>query len=465
MTAPHPAHVETLVIGAGLAGLSTALHLGPDADVLIVDGLDHVGGKACTHRIGEFLFDVTGHWLHLRDPGIRETLLRLMGEDAFFKVDRISRIWSHGVYTDYPFQANTFGLPPAVVHECLMGAITAAEARGGVDKKIAAEDEPESFADWIRFYFGEGIARHFMIPYNARLWGVPATEITSRWCQRFVPKPNLSDIVAGGVGVNAQKMGYNAHFLYPRTGGIQSVSEALAAAIEGRAGGAASASVGRQPGGVSNSRIQLSTSVTALDLDARRATLSDGRALTYRNLVNTSALPKFINALSSPVPDDVRTANGRLRATSVTYFNVGVRGALGVPDHWVYVPEANWPMYRVGSFSNAVPSMAPPGHSSLYIELSDRETPPEQLKGRVIEGLIAMGMLKSADQVLFMEARHVPLAYVIYDFHYHASRARVHEWLNAQGAWSIGRYGDWNYSSMEDALMDGRALAQRLQGA
>jgi protoporphyrinogen oxidase len=437
-----PETVETLVLGAGLAGLSTALHLGPSADALILEKLPHVGGKACTERIGEFLFDVTGHWLHLRDPGISALIERLMGLDAFYKVDRVSRIWSHGVYTEYPFQANTHGLPPAVVHECLMGAIDAARARP--EGVIRPEDEPENFADWIRFYFGEGIARHFMVPYNARLWGVPASEITSRWCQRFVPKPNLSDIVAGGVGLNALKMGYNAHFLYPKTGGIQSVSEALADAV------------GRD-------RIHVNTAVASLDLAGRVAHLADGRTLRFRNLVNTMPLTSLVKSTQA-VPEAVRTHAGRLRATPVTYFNVGVRGTLGVRDHWVYVPEADWPMYRVGSFSNAVPTMAPPGHGSLYIELSDRDTPPEALKPRVIEGLIAMGFLESADQVLFMEARHIPNAYVIYDFHYHESRAAVHAWLAAQGASSIGRYGDWNYSSMEDALIDGRRAAERLAG-
>lgn len=436
-----PAHVETLIVGAGLAGLSTALHLGPEADLAIVEALPHVGGKACTERIGEFLFDVTGHWLHLRDPGIKALVLGLMGEDAFHKVERKSRIWSHGVYTEYPFQANTHGLPPAVVHECLMGAIEAARRRP--EGPLTPADEPENFADWIRFYFGEGIARHFMVPYNARLWGVPATEITSRWCQRFVPKPDLSDIVAGGVGLNALKMGYNAHFLYPKAGGIQSVAEALADAA------------GRH-------RIHLSTRIARLDLGARRATLTDGRTLTFGHLVNSMALPTLVRTLDD-APEAVRSAAGRLRATPVTYFNVGVRGPLGVPDHWVYVPEADWPMYRVGSFSNAVPTMAPPGHASLYIELADRDTPPEALKARVTEGLVAMGFLQSAEQVLFMEPRVIPDAYVIYDFAWHDDRAAVHAWLKARGALSIGRYGDWNYSSMEDALIDGRTAAAHLR--
>jgi protoporphyrinogen oxidase len=442
MSQQLPAHVETLIVGAGLAGLSTALHLGPSHDLLILEAYDYVGGKARTERIGEFLFDVTGHWLHLRDEGIRQLVFGLLGESHFHKVDRISRIWSHGVYTEYPFQANTHGLPPAVVHECLMGAIRAARERPEV---VPPEGEPESFAEWIRFYFGEGIARHFMVPYNARLWGVSAEEITSRWCQRFVPKPRLEDIVAGAVGLNAGKMGYNAHFLYPREGGIQSVAEALADAV------------GRD-------RIALSHKLAGVDLDRRVARLAGGRTLSFGRLVSTAPLPFFVELVDN-VPEAVRAATGRLRATPVTYFNVGVRGTLGVPDHWVYVPEAEWPMYRVGSFSNAVPSMAPPGHASLYVELADRDTPPEALVPRVTEGLVKMGFIEHADQVLFMVPRHVPLAYVIYDFAYTGGREAVHAYLSAHGVQSIGRYGDWNYSSMEDALLDGRRAAERIHAA
>ena len=80
-------------------------------------------------------------------------------------------------------------------------------------------------------------------------------------------------------------------------------------------------------------------------------------------------------------------------------------------------------MYRVGSFSNALSSMAPPGHSSLYVELSDRTTPPEQLVPRVVEGLVAMGVIERAEQVLFAEPRYVPEAYVIYDEAYAEARA------------------------------------------
>lgn len=426
-----PIHRSQLIIGAGLAGLSAAYYC-PSAHIL--ETSDHVGGKARSEYFKGFTFDVTGHWLHLRDPDMRALVLSLCGEDHFVEVERISRIWSHGVYTLYPFQANTFGLPPEVIKECVMGAI---EARAHCPHELSLDEEPERFDDWVKLYFGEGIAKHFMIPYNAKLWGVKASDITSRWCQRFVPRPRLEDIVAGAVGCHQQGMGYNAVFLYPKQGGIQSVAEALA-------------------DGVGRARISLKSSVQSIRPSHKMLTLAHGVQVSYERLLSTMHLTHLIDLCGEEVPSEIRQARTQLRATDVTYFNVGIQGKLGQPDHWVYVPEEKWPMYRVGSFSNARSTMAPEGHSSLYIELSDRDTAPDLLLPRVIEGLIEMGMIERAEQVIFAHPHRIPQAYVIYDDAYAEARSLIHDWLKTQDILSTGRYGDWNYSSMEDALLNGR---------
>ena len=222
----------------------------------------------------------------------------------------MSRIWSHGVYTRYPFQANTYGLPAEVIHECVMGAIEADRKRSDAGEE---SEEPQNFADWIRYYFGDGIARHFMIPYNAKLWGVSADTITSRWCQRFVPRPQLDDIVAGAVGVNDNEMGYNAEFLYPKSGGIQTVATAIADAI-------------------GHDKIRLEARVAQIDLDAKLVTLGNGQKIHYRRLVNTMALPSFLDAIEQ-VPAEYSPPGGQLVANEVVYLNVGIDGPLGQPDH------------------------------------------------------------------------------------------------------------------------------------
>src|SRR6185295_20198081 len=157
-----------------------------------------------------FRFDRTGHLLHLRDPEIRSWVERLIGDDCVL-VQRKSRIWSQGVYTRYPYQANTFGLPPDIAYECLIGYFEAL-------RNEASTPEPKNFEDFCFKYFGAGFSKHFMIPYNEKLWGVHTRDVTAEWCSRFVPRPKLEDVIAGAVGKNDRELGYNTSFLYPSLG-------------------------------------------------------------------------------------------------------------------------------------------------------------------------------------------------------------------------------------------------------
>ena len=61
------------------------------------------------------------------DPYVHELYEMLLGDNVHWQ-DREAWIYSKGVYTRYPFQGALYGLPPAVIKECIVGAI---EARFG----------------------------------------------------------------------------------------------------------------------------------------------------------------------------------------------------------------------------------------------------------------------------------------------------------------------------------------------
>jgi protoporphyrinogen oxidase len=102
------AATRNLILGAGLAGLSASFHLPPE-ETLIVEREAEVGGLCRSREVGGFVFDCTGHLLHLKDVAIQELLRGLLPE-AFHSVERRSLIYSKGVHTGYPFQANTYGI-------------------------------------------------------------------------------------------------------------------------------------------------------------------------------------------------------------------------------------------------------------------------------------------------------------------------------------------------------------------
>jgi protoporphyrinogen oxidase len=100
----------------------------------------------------------------------------------------------------------------------------------------------------------------------------------------------------------------------------------------------------------------------------------------------------------------------------------------------------------------------------LYVELADRRSQtPERAFASALPGLTQLGLLKAAHDVEFFRLRTLEHAYVIYDHDYRAALDVIEPFLAEQRIVSSGRYGAWNYSSMEDALIMGRAAARRAQ--
>jgi protoporphyrinogen oxidase len=424
---------QVIILGGGLTGISAALHL--RRPWRLFEREASLGGLAVTRARDGWFFDRTGHWLHLRDAGMKQ----LVGETLagqMVEVERKARIFSHGATTLYPFQANLFGLPPEVVKECLLGVIEA--------KLATSTATPANFEEYCLRHFGAGISKHFMIPYNERLWGVHPREITAAWCSRFVPLPNLEQVVAGAVGANAGKLGYNATFSYPKQGGIGTFSAALAARLP-------------------SPRVHLGASLDQLDHHRREVTVG-GERMPYAAVVSTLPLPELLKRMPG-LPKDIEAHASRLRCTTLRYLDLATRTRPPADWHWAYVPEQRFPFYRVGIYSNAVASMAPPGCGSFYVELADRGPVTQEVVRASARGLAEMGAITSPADVAFADPREIDYAYVVFDDHYYAATKSIFTFLEAYGIYSRGRYGGWTYNAMEDALIDGREVAKTIDAA
>ncbi len=427
---------DVLILGAGLAGLSTAIHLG--GGYRLIEKCERVGGLCKTDRREGFSFDATGHWLHLRDPAMRALAEEVL-PGGWATVERRAGIWSHRVFTRYPYQVNTHGLPPEVVAENVLGFV---EAHYGDKGRALREREPRTFGEFILRHLGEGFARNFMFPYNEKLWTVHPNDMGTEWTGRFVPRPTVEQVVRGALGLEGDRAGYNASFLYPQQGGIETFAAALGRRLP------RPAECGVHPVG--------------LDVRRRVARMSTGEEIRWRAVVGTIPLPDLV-ALCDDATPAVREAAARLRATTVTYVNVAARDVGATPFHWVYLPEKCYAPYRVGSASAAVPSVAPAGCRSFYVEFSaPGPLQAERVERQAVETLLDLGLLRSQGDVLFAETRSIPHAYVIYDPDYGPAKKTISEYLASRDILTAGRYGNWEYSSMEDALLAGRESARKI---
>ncbi len=421
---------DVLIIGAGLAGLSFAIHT--ERDYLILEKEERAGGLARTEREGDFLFDYTGHLLHLKNDYTRSFITGLL-KDNLNERDRNSWIFSKNTFTRYPFQKNTYGLPPEIIKEILLGFIN------------RPEKEVKSFGDWIDTNFGEGIARHFMNPYNTKLWTVEPDQMTTDWLGGFVPNVTIEELIDGALFDSSERVGYNAFFYYPEKDGI----EALVKAMLGR---------------VEKDYIKYNEEVTHIDFADKKVRTAGGMEIEYNHIINTSPLKQFVNFIQK-APEEVSRAADKLKYNSVYNHNFALKGERFKDRDWIYLPEPEFVCYRVGTPTNFSDSIAPDGYTTVYTEVSysdSRTIEKPKLREKLINSLKDLGYIESENDIVSEKILEIPIAYVIYDFNRADSLNLINKFLGENDILSIGRYGKWEYSAMEDAILQGKEAAEEL---
>jgi protoporphyrinogen oxidase len=419
-----------VVIGGGLAGLSAAYHL-QEHEPLLFEKEQTVGGLCRSFRQDGFTFDCTGHLIHLKNQYTRDLIDQLL-PGRLSPHERLAAIYSKGCTTAYPFQANTYGLPLEVVKECLIGFVESMQ-RGPVEAK--------NFHDWSLEMFGAGIAKHFMLPYNEKFWKRDLHEITVDWMGWAIPKPKLEEVVNGALGLTNRGMGYNPKFLYPASGGIDCLPNALAGPLQ-----------------------KINTGHTLERIDVRRKVVrfSNGREEPYDALISTIPLP-LVYRLIDGAPDHLRVGAHALEVISVLNFNIGVARPRIHDQHWLYFPEDKYVFSRAGFPANFSKSVAPDGTSSIYIEITYRHGQRPNLEeslDRCYAGLRDCGVLLPDDKILTVNTLDIPFAYVVFDKNREKHLSSLIGYLESNAIFPAGRYGRWDYFSMEDSILSGKTAAE-----
>ena len=97
---------DTLIIGAGPAGLTTAYCLTKENPSVIIIEKDpvYVGGILRTVRYKDFLFDIGGHRFFSKSKDVVDLWHEILPDD-FIARPRLSRIFYGGKFYSYPLSA------------------------------------------------------------------------------------------------------------------------------------------------------------------------------------------------------------------------------------------------------------------------------------------------------------------------------------------------------------------------
>jgi protoporphyrinogen oxidase len=433
-----------VILGAGPTGLGAAHRLQEVglSNATVFEREDRAGGLASsfTDHAG-FTWDVGGH-VQFSHYGHFDRLMDSLLPNEWLTHERESWIWIAERFVPYPFQNNIRYLPDNALKDCLRGLIKVYRSNGSA---------PQNFEEWIAKSFGEGIAKHFMMPYNFKVWAYPPSHLSYRWIGERVAQVDLERVVFNVLEQRDDvSWGPNSTFRFPTRGGTGEIWRRYAARLR-------------------TGSIVLNKPMRYIESAKRRVHFEDGSAEPYDLLISTVPLD-FLVAHSDM--DDLKEAAKRLSYSTSHIVGIGLKGA--PPPHvqtkcWMYFPEETSPFYRATVFSNYSPNNVPDirQYWSLMTEVSESRCKPvdrDRLEDSVVRGLLATRLIDSAADIVDLWRYTADHGYPTPSLQRDQALEALLPALESRGIFSRGRFGAWKYevSNQDHSLMQGVELIDRL---
>ena len=293
---------------------------------------------------------------------------------------------------------------------------------------------------------GQGIADHFMLPYNRKLWARDLCGISTEW---------TSERVAAAKGVEerfqhesgARKpLQSDTRVGYPRRGGFAEIYRSFVPHIP---------------------RLEVNTNVVHIDPKGRVATTEDGRAYRWDVLVSTIPLPKLVRVVEG-TPDEIVSAADSLEYLSLRVELLLAGRRLDTPIQRIYVADPEIPPHKIALNHNSSDHLREQPYHAITAEVSmspDKPVDVEQIGSKTISLLCDLGILRSPQEIVWRGYEEVEFAYPVYTPERPALVKAIKDWMRGHHIYTLGRFGDWEYVNSDACIMKGLRLADDLSNS
>ncbi|MBI1852379.1 MAG: FAD-dependent oxidoreductase [Planctomycetes bacterium] len=384
------------------------------------------GGLCRSSVVDGFVFDwAGGHILYTKDREVHDHVTRIIGADQIVESERQTKIFYRGNFVKYPFENGLADLPKSDNFDCLAGYIEAAFAR-----RNGASAKPSNFKDWVLWRFGPGIAKHFMFPYNEKIWKADLASLSIDWVDGRVPDAPIEDVIRSSIGIPTEGYTHQARFRYPRRGGFGTLTDRLAETL--------------------GEDVRLSTPV----LQVRRLGSEwEVNGERFDRVINTIPLQELYRRLEGADPTARAAAEG-LQFRGLVSILIGVDGPEPTRHSWIYLPHPeNGPANRITHLANYSPENAPPGKHSLLAEVTyegDLRV-DQRFVDDVVDGLHRSGLVdkKKVVTTAFHKSHY---AYVLFTHGFQRNLDTATHWLDSIGLHTAGRFGRYEYLNSDQCM-------------
>ncbi len=429
------------ILGGGPAGLAAGYYAARHhIPFTVFEAAPHVGGNCITLRHGDFLVDSGAHRLHDKDHETTQSLQSMLGSDLR-QINVPSLIYSRGKFIDFPLSplnlASGLGLP--------------AFATAGLDlvrAKLSTSHRGQNFESFAIRTYGHTLANRFLLNYSEKLWGVTCRSLSPEVAGKRMKGLTLKTFVTESLfGSKTKTRHLDGAFHYP-THGIGMIPDALAAAC-----GPANVRCNSRITGLAHNGTRITT-----------VTINDNETCPVNQVVSTLPLDQLTNLLSPRLPDECLDLANRLRYRHVLLVALFLDRPSVTSAATLYFPDPEFPFTRVYEPRNRSSIMAPPGKTSLVIEVPCQETdsvwamPDQDLVNHISTPLLTTGLFRASD-ILDSRVYRMLRAYPVLESGFEEKRTRLLQHLGRlDNLHFSGRCGRFAYAHLHDLMRWGREI-------
>jgi protoporphyrinogen oxidase len=449
-----------VVVGAGPAGLTAAFEAqrnGFEVTVLEKDPV-YVGGISRTVRHQGNRFDIGGHRFFSKSNEIMRWWKARLPDD-FIQVRRLSRIYYHGKFFDYPLKPwNALGnLGLFTSAACVLSYVWA---------QFPPRKPDRSFEDWVSNRFGRRLFNIFFKTYTEKVWGLPCSQISADWAAQRIRGLSLYKAILNAFRGAPQAPGSAViktlidTFDYPRLGPGQ-MWEKVAADFQAAGG---QLHLGMQAVKLAQHDHRV-IAVEAVPAGGAR------RRFEADHFIVSMPLQETVQALDPALSPAAVAAARKLVYRDFLTVALIIEDAPLFPDNWIYIHEPTVKLGRIQNFRNWSAAMvARPGITCLGLEYfcfagDDLWTTPDQDLIELGKRELAQLGLARPEKVKDGIVVRMEKAYPVYDPGYQENvqsiRAELARLANLQ---VVGRYGMHKYNNQDHSMMTAILAVKNLQG-
>jgi len=422
--------IENLIIGAGPAGIAAALRLGRRAK--IIEKNNFAGGQSASIQIGEAVFDIGGHSFHTPHPFVRDLVYNSL---EMYEQVRQAYCYSYDTLIPYPFQKHFRAIGNAnVVAECAAGL-----------ENMPQHNNVGNFQEFILSRFGTGIAKHFMTPYNEKLWARDLTKLDAQWVGERVAAPEGIKEKFDQEGGKRRPLQSDTVVSYPAQGGFGEIYKALANQVHD---------------------LELGVQVTHIDLKNKKVYAADNLVYVYNNLISTLPLNELMQ-LIDPVSDSISKEVATLEYMSLKCILVAINHPVDTPIQRIYSADEDNPAHKTAINHNSSDWLRNRRHHGIMGEVSYsqyKHMAQSDIEKWFLDALQKMSIIKGHVDVLATKTIDVKYAYPVPTHNRMEIVAKARAFLREHDVYTLGRFGEWAYINSDEALARGMILGEELAG-